>query len=90
MIEAGLVDHWMKQYWPKINTCSATSLSKAGQALTLLDTQSAFFLIFIGVTAATFALLAEIFISSFTPTIHPRQAVRTLIEKISFDGFSKR
>ena len=64
MIEAGLVDHWMKRYWPTINPCSVASLSKAGEALTLSDTQSAFLLIFIGTVLASIILLGEWFAKS--------------------------
>ena len=63
MIESGLVDHWMEQYWPAINRCSADSLSKAGEPMTLEDTQSAFFLVFLGLGLAALSLFFEIIAS---------------------------
>ena len=63
MIESGLVDHWMKKYWPSINRCSADNLSKAGQPMNLDDTQSAFFLVFLGLGLAAMTLLVEVIIN---------------------------
>ena len=73
MIESGLVDHWMKKYWPSINRCSADSLSKAGEPMNLADTQSAFFLVFVGLGLAILSLFSEILMQMWTNRLKSRQ-----------------
>ena len=57
MIEAGLLQKWIRRYWPQ-NECGTETIS-AAHALSLEETVGAFIILLIGLSSAIAALLIE-------------------------------
>ena len=55
--QAGMLTMWRNKWWPPM-TCRGLDVPES-DAITLPDTQSAFYLLFAGVVAACLALAAE-------------------------------
>lgn len=58
MIDSGLIDQWMQKYWPKPISCENQE-DKAGNALSLSDTEGAFFMFCAGITGAVLCVITE-------------------------------
>ena len=58
LIEGGLLEKWIKQYWPEEGNC-AGSISVAAHALTLEETAGAFIVLSSGILLPGFVLLLE-------------------------------
>ncbi|KAK7502748.1 hypothetical protein BaRGS_00005998 [Batillaria attramentaria] len=56
--ESGLLQVWIKRWWPKRSFC-AGSLTTEARALNLMDTQSVFYLAGVGMGLSAFVLLVE-------------------------------
>ncbi|XP_069104062.1 glutamate receptor ionotropic, delta-1-like isoform X1 [Argopecten irradians] len=56
--ESGLINIWKSRRWPRTNICGSESLTSA-KAITLVDVQSAFYLIGIGLTLASIVMGME-------------------------------
>lgn len=56
--ESGLLQIWKLRHWPKPGFCKG-SLLKEPKAITLIDVQSAFYMIGIGIFVASFTLFIE-------------------------------
>ncbi|XP_060078728.1 glutamate receptor ionotropic, kainate 2-like, partial [Ylistrum balloti] len=56
--ESGLINIWKSRRWPRTNICGSESLT-AAKAITLVDVQSAFYLIGIGLTLASMVMGIE-------------------------------
>ena len=59
MIEAGLTERWRRNYWPKKNKCTDISRGQQIRKLNLLDLQSAFLVLAVGLALATLAFIGE-------------------------------
>ena len=59
ILESGLLQVWKQRNWPYSATCKELSVTEA-KKLTVIDLQSAFYLIGIGIFAASVFLLFEI------------------------------
>ena len=62
MLEAGLGEYWKRMYWPSANVkCGDQPSSKreAKRRLSLIDLQSAFLVLAMGVAAAFVAFIGE-------------------------------
>ncbi|XP_070179415.1 uncharacterized protein [Littorina saxatilis] len=56
--EIGLIDTWERKWWSKTSFCKG-SLTTESTVISLIDVQSAFFLVFIGITLALLVLVTE-------------------------------
>ncbi|KAK2139587.1 hypothetical protein LSH36_1706g00022 [Paralvinella palmiformis] len=55
--QSGLLKHWEKKWWPK-QSCSGIPMPESHK-ITLMDAQSAFYLLLVGITVASFVLFGE-------------------------------
>ena len=55
--QSGLLKHWEKKWWPK-QSCSGIPLPESHK-ITLMDAQSAFYLLVVGITVAAVVLFGE-------------------------------
>ncbi|OWF39812.1 Glutamate receptor ionotropic, kainate 3 [Mizuhopecten yessoensis] len=62
--ESGLINIWKSRRWPRTNVC-ANELITSAKAITLVDVQSAFYLIGIGLTLASIVMGIENIQSAF-------------------------
>ena len=56
--QSGLIDYWQQLWYPKV-ACSGIPIPES-HAITLMDTQSAFYLLLVGVVMAVIVLGAEL------------------------------
>ncbi|ESO96489.1 hypothetical protein LOTGIDRAFT_115937, partial [Lottia gigantea] len=58
--ETGLLQIWKKRWWPKKGTCKGSLVTEA-KRIELVDLQSAFYVIAIGIVLASFIIVSECF-----------------------------
>ena len=59
MYESGLLQVWVKKWWPSRSFCAGSLVTEA-RTLNLKDVQSAFYLLGVGVIVAATMLLSEL------------------------------
>ena len=71
ILESGLLQVWKQRNWPYSAPCKELSVTEA-KKLTIIDLQSAFYLIAIGIFAAGVSLLFEILKTKYVKLIEKR------------------
>lgn len=67
--ESGLLQQWIKRWWPKRSFCGGSLVTEA-KTLTVIDMQSSFYLIGIGMVAGGMALALEVIVFKLNSRCH--------------------
>jgi hypothetical protein len=82
--QTGLIEYWQRLWYPN-SECSGVPLASS-HAITLMDTQSAFYLLLLGVVAAFFLLLFEFLWRRQIPTMKSPSSNGAAISLSHFNG----